>query len=177
MEATKHCQNSHLIRTSEWKLRICAISTLPTSPSFSTPSTSLPVLCYPADPQTGQAPSFQHPCPAALPAPALNGAIDSKPWFALASGSALKKTPAFPQCISRNSAFQEGHRAPGLEVQQNPEHLASSPACSSSGLLGMKSHRFPKAGITFSVLWGQRLTAADLQPRLCTTCWPAQGLL
>lgn len=69
MGAVKLCQNSHLIRTSEWKLRICAISTLSaaTSPSFPAfPPYFIILQTHRLDSPPPTPSPFPCPCPAAL---------------------------------------------------------------------------------------------------------------
>lgn len=133
MGAAKLCQNSHLIRTSEWKLRICAISTLsaaisPSFPAFSQYFIILQTHRLDSPPPTPS--PFPCPCPAALrracPRPQCSHREQYLVCFGLwfSSSETLKKGQlAFPRCISRNKAFQEGYAALVLPERCNGTHV------------------------------------------------------
>jgi len=125
MGATKLCQNSHLIRTSEWKLRICAISTVSsaTSPSFPPFSQYFVILqIHRLDI------SMCVPCSSVLCLPQHSmEPLIAIPGFLWPPVQLLrnpeKSTLAFPRCISRNKAFQKGYTALALPERCSGTHM------------------------------------------------------
>lgn len=122
MGATKLCQNSHLIRTSEWKLRIYAISTLHQQPLHPSPPFPSAWLSCGSRDWTDSPISRSVPCSSALrlsqnsmqPLTAVPGLL----WpLVQLLRNPEKETAAFLQCVSRNKAFREGYTALALPAR------------------------------------------------------------